>query len=74
MMKNGYKSCCADNCIFIKEAMGKISIIGIYVDDLILACSSYQEVKSIIVFLKESFSIKELLALTNLEIYSIAWV
>jgi hypothetical protein len=60
MMKNGYKSCSADNCIFIKEAMGKISIIGIYVDDLIIACSSSDEVKSIIAFLKKSFSIKEL--------------
>jgi hypothetical protein len=58
MIKNDYKSCSADNCI----------IIGIYVDDLIIACSSYEEVKSIITFLKESFILK------NLEIYSIAWV
>jgi hypothetical protein len=60
MIKNGYKSCSAGNCIFIKEAYGKVSIIGIYVDDLIIACSSSQEVQSIIAFLKESFSIKEL--------------
>jgi hypothetical protein len=40
--------------------VGKISIIGIYVDDLIIACSSSEEVKSIIAFLKESFRIKEL--------------
>ncbi len=40
--------------------MEKISIIGIYVDDLIIACSSSEEVKPIIAFLKESFSIKVL--------------
>jgi hypothetical protein len=40
--------------------MGKISIIGMYVDDLIIACCSSKKVKSIIIFLKESFSIKEL--------------
>ncbi len=40
--------------------MRKISISGIYVDDLIIACSPSEEVKSIISFLKESFSIREL--------------
>jgi hypothetical protein len=59
-IKNGYKSCSADNCIFLKKAMGKVSIIGIFVGDLIIACSLSKEVKSIIAFLKELFSNNEL--------------
>jgi hypothetical protein len=40
--------------------MGKVSIIGIFVGDLIIACSLSKEVKSIIAFLKELFSNNEL--------------
>ena len=60
MNKNGFIGCEADKCVFIKEAKGKISVIAIYVDDLIIACKSLDDMKSIIAFLKQSFSIKEL--------------
>jgi hypothetical protein len=60
MIKNGYKSCSADNCIFIKKESGKISMIRIYADDLIIACCFSEEAKAIITFLKESFSSRNL--------------
>jgi hypothetical protein len=44
----------------MKEDKGMISVSAIFVDDLIIACKSSIEMKSIIAFLKRSFSIKEL--------------
>jgi hypothetical protein len=58
MKKNGFIGCEADKCIFIKDDERNISAIAIYVDDL--SCGSLVEVRSIIAFLKKSFSIKEL--------------
>jgi hypothetical protein len=60
MEMNGFVGCEADKCVFMKEDKGMISVIAIYVDDLIIACKSSIEMKSIIAFLKRSFSIKEL--------------
>ncbi len=57
---NGFVGCEADKCVFMKEDKGMISAIAIYVDDLIIACKSSIRMKSIIAFLKRSFSIKEL--------------
>jgi hypothetical protein len=60
MEMNGFVGCEADKCVFMKEDKGMISVIAIYVDDLIIACKSSIEMKSIIAFLKRSSSIKEL--------------
>jgi hypothetical protein len=59
MEMNGFVGCEADKCVFMKEGKGMISVIAIYVDDLIIACKSSIEMKSVIAFLKRSFSIKE---------------
>jgi hypothetical protein len=60
MKKNGYTRCEADKCVFIKEDRGNISVIAIYVDDLIITRDPLVEMTSIIAFLKRSFSIKDL--------------
>jgi hypothetical protein len=50
---------------FVQRSNEKISIIEIYVDDLIIAYSSSEDTKSISTFLNESFSVKELGKLHN---------
>ncbi len=60
MTNNGFEVCQSDNCIYIRRIEDELSIIALYVDDLIIASSTMDGVKKIVNFLKCDFSIKEL--------------
>jgi hypothetical protein len=57
--KNGNNNCPVGKCIFAKDISGKVSVIAIYVDELIIARNSEAGVNSIFAFLRKLFSIKE---------------
>lgn len=44
----GFKRCSADNCVYFKKNEVDFIILGLYVDDIILACSSESKIKYIV--------------------------
>ena len=43
----GFKQCVADNCLFVKRVSGKMYLISLYVDDILVAGSDLDEVERI---------------------------
>ena len=60
MTKNGFIECQSDNCVYVRYINSEFSIIALYFDDLIIASTTINGVKTILDFLKKDFSIKEL--------------
>ena len=42
-----FKQCVADNCLFVKRVGGKMYLISLYVDDILVAGSDLDEVERI---------------------------
>ena len=57
MTKNGFIECQSDNCVYVRYINSEFSIIALYVDDLIIASTTLNGVKTILDFLKKDFSI-----------------
>ena len=43
----GFKQCVADKCLFVKRVGGKMYLISLYVDDILVAGSDLDEVERI---------------------------
>lgn len=48
LLKIGFERCVTDNCIYKMNKNNEINIIGLYVDDMIIACSSTATMEKII--------------------------
>ena len=60
MVKFGYQQSHANHTIFIKQESGKISILIVYVDDIILTNDDVEEVAKLKAHLAKEFDIKDL--------------
>ena len=49
-----------DTCLFFRRKEGKLTIVSIYVDDLIIAADKNQDIDDLVLDLKAKFKIKEL--------------
>ena len=69
MIKNlGYFQSQADNTLFVKYSEDKkITILIVYVDDIIVTGDNFEEIKRIKQMMEKEFEVKELGALNSLE-------
>ena len=56
----GFKQCVADNCLFVKRVGGKMYLISLYVDDILVAGSDLDEVERIKRQFTEHYEMKDL--------------
>lgn len=52
-----FKQCKTDSCVFVKRNGNEINIIALYVDDILLACTSEETMENILENLKEQIDI-----------------
>jgi hypothetical protein len=60
MLRFGYKQSHADHTMFIKRSNGKIAILIVYVDDIIMTGDDVNEIVSLKALLAQEFEIKDL--------------
>lgn len=60
LISHGYYQASADHFLFAKQIDTGFTVLLIYVDDIILACNSFDEFTSIKIILNNSFKIKDL--------------
>lgn len=60
LLQLGMKHCSADPCIYIRRNNGELTIIAVYVDDIVLASTNQLEIERIKNILKDSFKMKDL--------------
>lgn len=48
LLEMGFKRCKSDTCVYVQRSGNNICLIAVYVDDMLLACSSEMEMKNII--------------------------
>lgn len=48
LMKNNYKRCKSDTCVYVKREGKDISLIALYVDDMLIACSTERQMNEIV--------------------------
>jgi hypothetical protein len=60
MLRFGYKQSHADHTMFIKRSNGKIAILIVYVDDIIMTGDDVNEITSLKALLAQEFEIKDL--------------
>ncbi|KAE8880335.1 Retrovirus-related Pol polyprotein from transposon TNT 1-94 [Phytophthora fragariae] len=59
-MKIGFCSCGADQCVYVKGAKGTYVYVCLYVDDMIIAAKTTEEINEVKMALKSAFKMKEL--------------
>jgi hypothetical protein len=59
LLSIGFHSCKTDPCIFIKSSLQSKIIIGLYVDDLLIACTNLKDLGKFKLKLKAKWDIKE---------------
>ncbi|OWZ20505.1 Integrase, catalytic core protein [Phytophthora megakarya] len=59
-VKIGFRSCVADECIYVKVKEGRYMYICLYVDDMIIAAKSSEEIQEVKAALKSAFKMKDL--------------
>ncbi|KAE9296708.1 hypothetical protein PR003_g23685 [Phytophthora rubi] len=59
-MKIGLRSCGADQCVYVKGAKGTYAYVCLYVDDMIIAAKTKEEINEVKMALKNAFKMKEL--------------
>ena len=59
MEQIGFRSCSADPCVYIR-AENSVSIVAVYVDDLIILTSTQEEMDSVKADLEEKFRMKDM--------------
>jgi hypothetical protein len=57
---NGFKSCGADQCVYIKRSRNGFIYVCLYVDDMIIAAKTSEEIRDVKDALKNAFKMKEL--------------
>ncbi|KAI3635902.1 hypothetical protein MIR68_006540 [Amoeboaphelidium protococcarum] len=60
LIQIGFKRCYADNCLYIRVVRNQLSIIVLYVDDVLIVCKSREEMDVIKVELSSKFDMKDL--------------
>eukprot|EP00795_Rhopilema_esculentum_P008820 gene8820-biopygen1729 len=60
MKNNDYEQCQADSCLYVKRVGAEFIIIALYVDDMLLACSSNQLLQNEKEALQKRFCMKDL--------------
>ena len=58
--QNGFKNCSADACIYIKKVGTQVTMISLYVDDLLIGSTSSKMMKETKQMLNERFEMKDL--------------
>ncbi|CEG45015.1 retrotransposon ty1-copia subclass [Plasmopara halstedii] len=59
-MKFGFKSCGADQCVYVKEFKGNLIYVCLYVDDMIIVAKTSKEIQDVKTRLKKACKMKEL--------------
>ncbi|GMF20880.1 unnamed protein product [Phytophthora fragariaefolia] len=59
-MKIGFRSCGADQCVYVKGDKGNFVDVCLYVDDMIIAAQTTKEIDEVKMALKSAFKMKEL--------------
>lgn len=59
-VRNGFKSCGADQCVCVKSTNKGSVYVGLYVDDMIIAARTSEEINQVKDVLKNAFKMKEL--------------
>ncbi|ETP08782.1 hypothetical protein F441_15296 [Phytophthora nicotianae CJ01A1] len=59
-MKIGFRSCGADECVYVKANQGSLVYVCLYVDDMIIAARTREETQDVKTALKNAFKMKEL--------------
>ncbi|KAJ8564192.1 hypothetical protein ON010_g7153 [Phytophthora cinnamomi] len=59
-LKNGFKSCGADQCGYVKRSKYGYVYVRLYVDDMIIAAKTSNEIREVKDALKNAFKMKEL--------------
>jgi hypothetical protein len=59
-LENGFKSCGADQCVYIKRSRNGFIYVCLYVDDMIIAAKISDEIRDVKDALKNAFKMKEL--------------
>ena len=54
-IKNGFKSCGADQCVYVKQSQEGFIYVGLYVDDMIIAARTSSEINQVKVALKNDY-------------------
>jgi hypothetical protein len=57
---NGFKDCGADQCVYIKRSRNGFIYVWLYVDDMIIAAKTSDEIRDVKNALKNAFKMKEL--------------
>ncbi|GMF32340.1 unnamed protein product [Phytophthora lilii] len=60
IMQIGFRGCGADQCVYVKEMKDNYVYVCLYVDDMIIAAKTNQEINEIKLALKNAFKMKEL--------------
>ena len=60
MKKYGYRQGNADHTLFIKRKDGKVTLLIIYVDDMIVTCDDTMEIEHLQGYLSSEFEMKDL--------------
>lgn len=59
ILKNGFKRCEYDGCVYLKKTEhGAIVYLLLYVDDMLIACSNKGEIEKVKVMLASEFEMK----------------
>ena len=58
--QNGFKSCGADECVYVKRTRNGFVYVCLYVDDMIIAAKTSEEIHDVKKSLKNAFKMKEL--------------
>jgi hypothetical protein len=59
-MKIGFRSCGADQCVYVKGSKDNYVYVCLYVDDMIIAAKTNEEINEVKMALKNAFKMKEL--------------
>ena len=59
-LKNGFKSCGADQRVYVKRTRNSFVYMCLYVDDMIIAAKTSEEIREVKMALKNAFKMKEL--------------
>nr|CAI72292.1 putative polyprotein [Phytophthora infestans] len=59
-LQNGFKCCGADQCVYVKRSKNAFVYVCLYVDDMIIAAKTRDEIREVKNALKSAFKMKEL--------------
>ena len=60
VFENDFKSCGADQCVYVKRTRNGFVYVCLYVDEMIIAAKTSEEIREVKMALKNAFKMKEL--------------